>query len=239
MPNFVTSAALVDTATKCLATAPVSPPTPASNHSRAVRALVIVSSVVKVFDDTMNSVASGSRSRTRFDEVRAVDVRDEPKREAAVAVVAQRLVRHDRPEIGTADPDVDDVADPFARGSGPCSTADAIGKVTHSVEHAVDVGDDVLAVDEDRRVTRCPQRDVEHGSLFRDVDLLALEHGVDAGAQTALFRESYEQRQGLVRDPVLRVVDVHARGLDRQPFTTFRILCEQVAEMYGANVPMV
>jgi hypothetical protein len=63
MPNFVTSAALVETATKCLATAVSSPPSPAKDHSRAVRALVIVSSVVKVFEATMNSVSAGSRSR--------------------------------------------------------------------------------------------------------------------------------------------------------------------------------
>ena len=64
MPNFATSAALVETATKCFATDVSSPPRPASDHSRAVRALVIVSSVVKVLDDTMKSVSAGSRSRT-------------------------------------------------------------------------------------------------------------------------------------------------------------------------------
>ena len=62
MPNFVTSAALVETATKCLATAPASAAPAARSHSRAVRALVIVSSVVNVFEETMNSVSSGSRS---------------------------------------------------------------------------------------------------------------------------------------------------------------------------------
>jgi hypothetical protein len=63
MPKASISLALVDTATKCLATAASSPPIPASDHSRAVRALVIVSSVVKVFDETMKSVSAGSRSR--------------------------------------------------------------------------------------------------------------------------------------------------------------------------------
>ena len=63
MPNASTSLALVDTATKCLATAASSPPRPASDQSRAVRALVIVSSVVNVFDEMMNSVSSGRRSR--------------------------------------------------------------------------------------------------------------------------------------------------------------------------------
>ena len=64
MPNSATLAALVETATKCLATAFSSPPRPASDQSRAVWALVIVSSVVKVFEETMNSVSAGSRSRT-------------------------------------------------------------------------------------------------------------------------------------------------------------------------------
>ena len=62
IPNFATSSAFVETATKCFATA-ASSPSVASDHSRAVRAFVIVSSVVNVFDAMMNSVSSGSRSR--------------------------------------------------------------------------------------------------------------------------------------------------------------------------------
>ena len=61
MPNFSTSAALVETATKCLAIA-FSSPNDFSAQARAVRAFVIVSSVVNVLDATMNSVSAGSRS---------------------------------------------------------------------------------------------------------------------------------------------------------------------------------
>jgi hypothetical protein len=61
MPNSRTASALVDTATKWRATARSSP-NAATVHSRAVRALVIVSSVVNVFDATTNSVSAGSRS---------------------------------------------------------------------------------------------------------------------------------------------------------------------------------
>jgi len=49
--------------TRSNATAASSPPNPASDHSRAVWALVIVSSVVKVFEEITNRVSSGSRSR--------------------------------------------------------------------------------------------------------------------------------------------------------------------------------
>jgi hypothetical protein len=63
IPNSDTPSALVETATKCLAIADSSPPRPASDHSRAVWALVIVSRVVKVFEETMKRVSSASRSR--------------------------------------------------------------------------------------------------------------------------------------------------------------------------------
>ena len=57
---------LVDTATKCFATAGLSSArrAPASSQSRAVCAFVSVSSVVNVFEQTTNSVSSGSRSCT-------------------------------------------------------------------------------------------------------------------------------------------------------------------------------
>ena len=61
MPNFATRSALVDTATKCLATA--SSPSEAVIQSRADVALVSVSSVPNVLEEMMNSVSAGFRSR--------------------------------------------------------------------------------------------------------------------------------------------------------------------------------
>ena len=52
---------LVETAAKCFATA-ASDPSFRTSQARAVAALVIVSSVVKVLDETMNSVSAASRS---------------------------------------------------------------------------------------------------------------------------------------------------------------------------------
>jgi hypothetical protein len=60
MPNCETRSALVDTATKCLATA--SSPSADTTQSRAEAALVSVSSVPNVFDEMMNSVSPGARS---------------------------------------------------------------------------------------------------------------------------------------------------------------------------------
>jgi hypothetical protein len=64
MPNSDTLASLVETATKCLATALASPPSWRAPSRARECALVIVSSVVNVFDETTKSVSSASRSRT-------------------------------------------------------------------------------------------------------------------------------------------------------------------------------
>jgi hypothetical protein len=61
-PELRHLSAFVETATKCFAIADSSPRRPRA-QSRAVRAFVIVSSVVKVFDETMKSVSSAARSR--------------------------------------------------------------------------------------------------------------------------------------------------------------------------------
>ena len=62
IPNSATLAALVDTATKWRATASSSFRAERS-HSLAVAALVSVSMVVNVLDDTTKRVSAGSRSR--------------------------------------------------------------------------------------------------------------------------------------------------------------------------------
>ena len=71
-------------------------------------------------------------------------------------------------------------------------------KSRHLVEHRVDLGHDVLAVDDDRRVARRAQRDVQHRAVLGDVDLLAAEHGVDALAQARLLGELQQQPHRLV-----------------------------------------
>ena len=62
IPNFSTSSELVDSATKCFATADSSP-SARTSHCLAVRAFVIVSSVVNVLLAIKNSVSDGSKSR--------------------------------------------------------------------------------------------------------------------------------------------------------------------------------
>ena len=150
IPNSATRSAFVETATKCLAIADSSP----SSAERPIRAptvaLVSVSSVPKVFEETMKSVSSAARSRVASGEVGGVDIGDEAEGQVPVGVVPQRLVCHHRAEVGAADADIDDVADRLAGMALPLTRADPLGEVGHPVEDLMDLGDDVDAVDDER-----------------------------------------------------------------------------------------
>src|SRR5439155_1552529 len=133
MPNSATFSALVETATKCLATALWSPPSPSTSQRRASRALVSVPWVVKVFDATMNRVAAGSSVRA--------------------------------------------------------------------------------------------------GAVLGGVDVLAAEHRLGALAQPGALGQRDEQPDGLVGEPVLRVVQVEVPGPAGQPVAAVGVLGEQVPQV--------
>ena len=96
MPNLATSSALVETATKCLATAFSSPPRPFSEP---------VARRVGVGHGLQRGEGLRRDDEQRFrrvevagglGEVGAVDVGDEAEGHVAVAVMLERLVGHDR-----------------------------------------------------------------------------------------------------------------------------------------------
>ena len=187
----------------------------------------------------MNSVSAGSRSAGRFDEVGAVDVGNEAEGHGPVAVVLERFVGHHRPEVGTADADVDHVADALAGVALPRAAADPVGEVCHLVQHGVDLGHHVLAVNDDGRRTRRAQRHVQDCAVFRDVDLVAAEHRVYALAQAAFVGQLQQQPEGFVGDAILRVVEKDARGLHRQPLAALGIIGEELAQMHIPDLLVV
>ena len=101
----------------------------------------------------------------------------------------ERLVRHYRPKVRPADADIDHVADAFAGLAFPGAAAHADRKVRHSFQNGVNVGNHVAAIMKDRGAARRSQCDMQHRPVFRDVDLVTAEHGVDTVAQPQLVRE--------------------------------------------------
>ncbi len=164
-------------------------------------------------------------------EVRGVDIRDEAERQVAPRVVPERLVGHDRPEVGASDSDVDDVADRPARVARPRARADALGERDHAVEHLVHAGNHVLAVHDERCPFRHAQRDVQDGPVLGRVDPVAAEHRLRALGEARLLGQLEEEAQGVVGDAVLRVVEVDPGAASGESLAAGCVLGEELAEV--------
>ena len=114
-----------------------------------------------------------------------------------------------------------------------------VAKSRHARQHRVHVGHDVTPVDLDHRVGRRAQRRMQHGAILGDVDLVAAEHGVALGRQAALLRKLCQQRNGLWRDAVLRIVEHEPAALDRETRGAAGILGEQRAQRHILDLCVV
>jgi hypothetical protein len=95
----------------------------------------------------------------------------------------------------------------------------------------MDLGHHVLAVHDDRRVARGAQRDVQDSPILGQVDPVTAEHRIDALAQAALLGQTTEQRDGLVGDAILRVVQIESDRLRGQALAADRVGGEELAEV--------
>src|SRR5579872_4799437 len=106
----------------------------------------------------------------------------------------------------------------------PRAAANLFDKLRHLVEHGVNLGNHVQAIEEDLRSLWSAQRDMENRPLFGDVDLVASEHGVDVLAQAGLLRELKEQSCRFAGDSIFRVVEIETHYLQGETFAALWIL---------------
>ena len=92
------------------------------------------------------------------------------------------------------------------------------------------VGHDVVAVDDEGRVGRHAQRDVEHGAVLGDVDPLAGEHGVAPGLDAGGLGDGQEVGEDGGVDALLRQVDAQVAGGVDEVLGSFGVLGEQLRE---------
>ena len=175
----------------------------------------------------------------RLGDVGAVDIRHEPEGHVALGVVAQRLVGHHGTQVGSADADVDDVADPLTGVPRPFAAAHTPGEVRHPIEHVVHLGDHVLAVDDQACIARQPQRGVQHRPILCHVDPIPAEHRLDPLAQAHVLGQRDQQADGLIGEAMLGVVQIQAGALRRQLRPALRVLGEQVAKVQSGDLGVV
>ena len=224
MPNFATSAALVETATKCFATDVSSPPSagqrPLARGAGVGHRLQRREGLGRHDEEGLRRIEIADR----FGEVGAVDVRDEAEGQAAVAVVPERLVGHDRPEIGAADADVDDVADRLAGVALPGarrargSRSPPSGRARHAPRARRSAPSTTIDAPRGARSATWSTARFSETLIFSPRNMASIR-----ARRPRLLGEADEQRQRLVGDAVLRVVEVDARRLRRQPFAAPRI----------------
>ena len=168
----------------------------------------------------------------RLGEVGAIDIGNESERQSPVAIVLERLIGHHRSQVGAPDADVDDVSDTPAGVAQPGAAPDAVGKLRHLVQHGVDLGHHVVAVHYDGGAFRGAQGDVQHGSLFGEVDLFSPEHGVNPGLQAGFPGQLQKQLEGFVGEAILGVIQVEAGGFGGHPFAAAGIVPKEFPEMH-------
>ena len=205
--------------------------------SRALRALVSVSSVVNVFDDDDEQRLGRVEVVGGLPEVGAVDVGHEPERHVAPAEVAERVVGHVRAEVGAADADVDDVADALAGVAGPLPAAHPLGEVGHLARaRRAPAGTTFspstsITAPSGARSATCSTARSSVTLIFSPRNIASMRSR-EAGPS----RQLEQQAQRLVGDAVLRVVEVDAVGLDGQALAALGIGGEQVAQVDVAHL---
>ena len=188
----------------------------------------------------MNSVSAASRSRTA--SAKSVPSTLETKRKImlALAVVLQRLIGHDRTEVGAADADIDHVADAFAGMALPAAAAQPIGEIRHLVQNAMDLGNHVLAIDLDarRRAARAERHEAPRASPMTLI-LSPRNMASMRWRKPRVLGQPEQQLQRLVGDPVLRIVEIDSGTLGRQSLAALRILGEELPQMQPLHLLMV
>ena len=175
-----------------------------------------------------------------LDQVAAVNVRDEMDAEIGLAVRLQRLADHLGAEIRPTDADIDDIRDRLAGVPSPCARADGFAERLHFGQHTVDFRHDVLATfGQDGSVRAVAQRDVQNGPVLGRIDLPAAEHGRDLLLQVGLAREIEQQPHGVLRHPILGIVEQDVAQSQRQALEPLRVTGKEVTHVRIGRLSLV
>ena len=84
----------------------------------------------------------------------------------------------------------------------PHAGSHLLSKASHLIEHGVNIGHDVMPINEDLLIWTCTQRNMQDGPAFGYVDFVATKHGLDAWLKTAFPSQTKEKSEGVIRDAI-------------------------------------
>src|SRR5215469_11293651 len=151
----------------------------------------------------------------------------------------ERLKSHHRAQIASSNPDINDIANTFARVPFPFSTANSIRESSHLVQDPVHFRYYIFSIDHDGCVPGGSESAMQNRAIFGDIDLVATKHGIDALSHAADFSQLNEQTKRLVSDAILREIQEETYGLRRHPLAAVRVIRKELPQVQVANFPKV
>ncbi len=143
-----------------------------------------------------------------------------------IAIWPERRIGHDRPKVGPADTNVDNIGD---RPALPLvsAVAQGIGKGAHAIKRVQNGRHDINPVFQHRCAGQVAQCGVQHGAAFCFVDRIACEHGITPRGDARVFRKG---QQGIQRGIIQRCLGIieHYPGFIRDEIPRSISIFEQI-----------
>ena len=164
----------------------------------------------------------------RIGNMRAIHVRHEMAARP-VMVWRQRQHRHHRPQIRSANADIDHIGD-LAAGACDFTTAQSGGEIAHPLQCRAHLGHDILPVHDHRRRILPPQGRVQNRPVFGLVDFLTGEHGRAPLRYATCVTQTLQRLQDFSVQMGLGKVEMQIAQTGREPRRAVRVGGEQIRD---------
>ena len=166
---------------------------------------------------------------SQFAKLAAVDIGQVMTAHTALRERTQCFGNQLRAEEGAANADVDHFLDRLFAVAAPQTAVNATDQFGDLVQDAMDLGDDVMAVDQQAATNRATQSRVQCGAAFRSIDLLTVEQVGDGLLQTGLLGQLNQQFEAALIDQVFRVIQQQPAAVERKSLVAPCIRCKGLA----------
>lgn len=110
-------------------------------------------------------------------------------------------------QVRATNTNVDNGVDLLARVTLPLAASHLLREFLHVLENRIDTLDDTLTIDLHGLICDITEGGVVDGAVLGEVDVLTLEHGIAQPFEVGLLGQFDQEREGLLREEVLGVVE--------------------------------
>ena len=142
--------------------------------------------------------------------------------------MTQSFTSHIRSQIGTADTDINDIGQFFARITDKASQTYRFGKIFNFFQNLVYLRHYITSVNINRFVTAITQGNMQNRSVFGLINLFAAEHVFYFLGNSAFLSQIKQGSHNFVIDTIFGIINIHIIQLNRISFSSFGIFSKQI-----------